>query len=56
MEPLTADCCEMQVAFLAIMATTVDWTRARTPRSNDWLYLPTIYPADSLITMHARAI
>lgn len=45
----------VQVAFLAIMSTSADWSRRRTPLSDDWLYLPTVYPADSFITMRARA-
>ena len=43
-----------QVAFLAIMSTSADWTRRRTPRSDDWIYLPTVYPADCWITMRRR--
>ena len=42
------------MAFLAIMSTCVDWTRRRTPQSDDWIYLPTVYPADSYITMRPR--
>ena len=41
----------LQVAFLAIMSTSTDWTRRRTPKSDEWVYLPTVYPADSFITM-----
>ena len=33
------------------MSTSVDWTRRRTSKSDDWIYLPTVYPADSYITM-----
>ena len=43
-----------QVAFLAIMSTSAEWTRRRTPRSDDWIYLPTVYPADCFITMRPR--
>jgi hypothetical protein len=43
-----------QVAFLAIMSTSSEWTRRRTPRSDDWIYLPTVYPADCFITMQPR--
>jgi len=43
-----------QVAFLAIMSTSVDWSRRRTPKSDDWIYLPTVYPADSYVTMRPR--
>jgi cytochrome P450 family 710 subfamily A protein len=42
------------VAFLAIMSTSADWDRRRTERSDEWQYLPTIYPYDSLITLRAR--
>ena len=45
---------DRQVAFLAIMSTSADWTRRRTPKSDDWIYLPTVYPADSYITMRPR--
>lgn len=37
--------------FLAILSTSCDWSRRRTDRSDLWLYLPTIYPADSFITL-----
>ena len=43
------------VCYLAILSTTCDWTRRRTPRSDEWKYLPTIYPYDSWITMKKRA-
>lgn len=42
------------VCFLAIMATSCDWTRRRTDKSEDWKYLPTIYPYDSFITLSKR--
>ncbi|EIE22849.1 cytochrome P450, C-22 desaturase [Coccomyxa subellipsoidea C-169] len=46
------------IVYLAILATSCDWTRRRTEASADdasnWLYLPTIYPHDSLITLHPR--
>lgn len=41
--------------FLAVVATHLNIERRRTPKSDDWLYLPTVYPADCLITMSARA-
>ncbi len=41
-------------AFLAILATGCDWARRRTPRSDELLYLPTIHPRDTLITLTAR--
>eukprot|EP00878_Enallax_costatus_P046918 GHUV01057238.1.p1 GENE.GHUV01057238.1~~GHUV01057238.1.p1 ORF type:complete len:364 (+),score=84.22 GHUV01057238.1:301-1392(+) len=38
------------IAFLAILATTQDWTRTRT-KDSDWIkYLPTIYPYDTIFT------
>mmetsp|Transcript_6661 Transcript_6661/g.19183 ORF Transcript_6661/g.19183 Transcript_6661/m.19183 type:complete len:518 (+) Transcript_6661:369-1922(+) len=43
------------VAFLAVMSTDATWTRRRTSKSDDWLYLPTVYPADSWITLHRRS-
>lgn len=42
------------VTFLSIMSTSCDWTRRRTPDSDKWKYLPTIYPFDSLITLNKR--
>ena len=31
------------------------WTRQRTPQSDDWKYLPTIYPGDSLLHLSPAA-
>mmetsp|Transcript_4524 Transcript_4524/g.7920 ORF Transcript_4524/g.7920 Transcript_4524/m.7920 type:complete len:515 (-) Transcript_4524:2001-3545(-) len=42
------------MTFLAVLSTECTWTRRRTEISDDIVYLPTIYPADSLITMKAR--
>jgi len=42
------------VCYLAILSTSCDWTRRRTEHSDDWKYLPTIYPYDSLITLNTR--
>jgi cytochrome P450 family 710 subfamily A protein len=42
------------VAYLAILSTTCDWARRRTDKSEDWQYLPTIYPYDSFITLDRR--
>ena len=42
------------VCYLAILSTSCDWTRRRTEKSDDWQYLPTIYPHDSFITLHIR--
>ncbi|BDA50415.1 Cytochrome P450 710A1 [Coccomyxa sp. Obi] len=48
------------IVYLAILATSCDWTRRRTQASADdsknWLYLPTIYPHESLITLHSKAV
>ena len=43
------------MTFLAILSVSVDWERRRTPKSDEIIYLPTIYPADCLVTMSARA-
>ena len=44
------------VQGLGACSCSCKWTRRRTPGSADdaknWLYLPTIYPHDSLITLH----
>eukprot|EP00887_Chlorella_sp_A99_P004786 scaffold4.g4786.t1 len=42
------------MCYLALLSTTCDWSRRRTPDSDKWLYLPTIYPADSLVTLSRR--
>ena len=42
------------MTFLAILSTSMDWKRRLTPKSGDCMYLPTIYPADCLLTMKAR--
>lgn len=42
------------VCYLAILSTTADWSRRRTEKSDEWQYLPTIYPYDSLITLEKR--
>ncbi|CAL5229225.1 g12509 [Coccomyxa viridis] len=43
------------IVYLAILSTSCDWMRRRTEGSasdaENWLYLPTIYPHDSLITL-----
>ena len=36
------------------LSVSADWTRRRTPKSDDWIYLPTVHPADSFITLHQR--
>eukprot|EP00128_Syssomonas_multiformis_P001503 Colp12_sorted_trinity150504_noHs@19133 len=41
-------------AFASIVVKHFDWSRRRTPKSDDLVYLPTIYPADSFITMTKR--
>ncbi|KAK9823344.1 hypothetical protein WJX72_002058 [[Myrmecia] bisecta] len=41
--------------YLAILSTSCDWTRRRTcSDASNWQYLPTIYPATSLVTLAAR--
>ncbi|CAK0787018.1 hypothetical protein CVIRNUC_010234 [Coccomyxa viridis] len=44
------------IVYLAILSMSCNWTRRRTQGSADdaknWLYLPTIYPHDSLISLH----
>lgn len=42
------------INFLAIISTMCNWTRRRTPDSDKWAYLPTIYPHDSFITLSRR--
>ncbi|KAF8056740.1 CYP710A1 [Scenedesmus sp. PABB004] len=42
------------IAFLALAATTLDWRRTRTAASDKILYLPTIYPADSIFEFAPR--
>eukprot|EP00884_Botryococcus_braunii_P000980 jgi/Botrbrau1/10883/Bobra.0025s0060.1 len=46
--------------FLALISTSCSWSRRMTENSMDdsknWLYLPTIYPADSLITFNQQVI
>lgn len=41
--------------FLSIIATHCDFTRKRTEKSDEIIYLPTIYPADCLIDLKQRA-
>lgn len=42
------------VCYLSLLSTSCDWTRRRTDQSDDWKYLPTIYPHDSYITLKKR--
>ena len=42
------------VCFLAILSTTCNWERTRTEKSDEWQYLPTIYPFDSLVKLEER--
>lgn len=38
------------ICFLAVLATTVTWTRETHPKSHlDVAYLPTLYPVDTLV-------
>lgn len=39
------------VTFLSVMSLSCTWSRRRTENSDDLMYLPTIYPADCLVTM-----
>lgn len=39
------------IAFLSRLSTTVDFERKRTAVSDEFLYLPTIYPADCLLKL-----
>lgn len=41
-------------AFISVLATTSSWTRTYTSKSHQILYLPTIYPADCLVTFKAK--
>ncbi|CAG9466831.1 unnamed protein product [Pedinophyceae sp. YPF-701] len=43
-------------AFLAILSTTYDIERERTPKSDEYIYLPTIYPADSRIRFKSATV
>lgn len=40
--------------FLALLASACDYDRKRTDRSDQWIYLPTIYPADALVAFAPR--
>lgn len=42
------------VCYLSLLSTSCDWSRRRTDKSDDWKYLPTIYPHDSFITLNKR--
>lgn len=43
------------IAFVSIMSMKTDWTRRKTPKSEDIAYLPTIYPAECLVTLQPFA-
>eukprot|EP00042_Codosiga_hollandica_P016692 m.43330 g.43330 ORF g.43330 m.43330 type:complete len:508 (+) comp46710_c0_seq1:81-1604(+) len=43
------------IAFLAILSMSVEWTRRVTAQSSHILFLPTIYPADCLVSLKPRA-
>jgi len=43
------------VAFAARLAATVDLSRKRTPDSDDFLYLPTVYPKNCLLHLEKAA-
>ncbi|KAH9580113.1 Cytochrome P450 [Trypanosoma melophagium] len=40
--------------YLALVAHAAEWTRVRTPKSDEVLYLPTLYPYDCLCTWAYR--
>lgn len=42
------------IAYAARLSMQLDWQRQRTPKSDDLMYLPTIYPADCLLKVSAR--
>lgn len=42
--------------FLARMATDVDWTRLRSKESDKIIYLPTLYPGDSVFSLKRSAV
>lgn len=42
------------MAFLALFATSVDWTRTKDGGEQEILYLPTLYPKTCKITMQPR--
>ena len=56
-------CTSIDGAGMSCVSESVDcvlcsceWTRRKTKSDEaDWLYLPTIYPADALITLKATA-
>lgn len=43
------------MAFVAVLVTRASWTRTRTPKSSDLVYLPTIYPADCIVDIRPRS-
>eukprot|EP00123_Amoebidium_parasiticum_P014626 comp22579_c0_seq1/m.34497 comp22579_c0_seq1/g.34497 ORF comp22579_c0_seq1/g.34497 comp22579_c0_seq1/m.34497 type:complete len:517 (-) comp22579_c0_seq1:40-1590(-) len=43
------------MTFLATMATGATWERTRTARSDEILYLPTIYPHDCIVDIKAKS-
>ncbi len=40
--------------FLARISTSLDWKRTRTAESDKIIYLPTLYPGDSIFTLSER--
>lgn len=40
--------------FLAVLATSLDFTRHRSAKSGDTIYLPTLYPGDSVFELRWR--
>jgi hypothetical protein len=44
------------IAFAARFAASVEMQRKRTPKSDDFFYLPTIYPGDALLHLTPRVV
>uniref|UniRef100_A0A7S0V0I1 C-22 sterol desaturase n=1 Tax=Polytomella parva TaxID=51329 RepID=A0A7S0V0I1_9CHLO len=42
--------------FLSRISTAIDWTRVRSEISDNTIYLPTLYPADSVLDIKPRAV
>jgi cytochrome P450 family 710 subfamily A protein len=40
------------VVFLSVLSTSCTWTRRKTSKSDEIVYMPSAYPADLLITFH----
>ncbi|PNH09798.1 hypothetical protein TSOC_003556, partial [Tetrabaena socialis] len=40
--------------FLAVLSTSLDWRRVRSAESDKIIYLPTLYPGDSVFSLARR--